>query len=178
MVATDNRRLIARPAALWGIFGFVLILSQAILRLAPLAYHAIASGQMTHLQWGLFAGSILFNGAMEGYVAFQLQVAPRVVARAIHLAAHPRRLHVALAPMFCMTLFHATRKRLLVSWCVYVGIICLIIIVRRLPQPWRGIVDAGVVVGLTWGVVAIVAAFVAVRRGGPVHGSPELPVTR
>jgi len=28
--------------------------------------------------------------------------------------------------------------------------------VRRLAQPWRGIIDAGVVVGLAWGVGSVV----------------------
>jgi hypothetical protein len=31
----------------------------------------------------------------------------------------------------------------------------LIILVRFLAQPWRGIVDAGVVVGLAWGLISL-----------------------
>ena len=30
---------------------------------------------------------------------------------------------VLLAPLFCMGLFHATRKRLIVSWCALTGIV-------------------------------------------------------
>ncbi len=166
---------ITHPAALWGIFGFVLILCQAVVRLAPLAWEPIAEGGLSPLQWSLYGASILFNAYSEGYRAFQLQVAPRVVARAVHLAAHPKPLHVALAPLFCMTLFHANRKRLIVSWCVYAGIIVLVIAVRQLSQPWRGIVDAGVVVGLSWGIIAIIAAFIGVARGGELKSSAELP---
>jgi hypothetical protein len=55
-----------------------------------------------------------------------------------------------------MGYFYATRKRMIVSWAVTSGIVLLILAVRLLPQPWRGIVDLGVVAGLTWGLVAIV----------------------
>ena len=166
---------ITHPAALWGIFGFVLILSQAIFRLAPLAWEPIASGELEAWHWALYGFSILFNGYSEGYKAFQLQVAPRVVARADHLASHPRLLHVLFAPFFCMALFHASRRRLIVSWLVYIGILIIIIVVRQLPQPWRGIVDAGVVVGLSWGIIAIIVAFVARVRGGELQTSADLP---
>ncbi len=172
-MATTPR--ITHPAALWGIFGFVLILSQAIIRLAPLAWEPIANHQLASWQWGLFAGSILFNGFFEGYKAFQLQVAPRVMARASHLSTHPKPWHVALAPLFCMALFHASKKRLIVSWIVYAGIVILVIGVKQLSQPWRGIVDAGVVVGLSWGIIAIVVSFIAIVRGGPLKASPDLP---
>lgn len=166
---------ITHPAALWGIFGFVLILSQAIYRLAPLAWEPIASGQLETWQWGLYAFSIIFNGYSEGYKAFQLQVAPRVIARADHLASDPRLLHVILAPLFCMALFHASRRRLMVSWSVYAGILVLIIAVRQLAQPWRGMVDAGVVVGLSWGIASILVAFVDRLRGGELSTTAELP---
>lgn len=175
MSPTDQRRLMTHPAALWGIFGFIMILCQAIVRLAGRAYEPLAAGDLQAYHYVLFAVSIVFNAYFEGYRAFQLQVAPRVMARASHLAQHPRPLHVVLAPLFCMSLFHATRKRLIISWSVYAGIITLVVLVRQLPQPWRGIVDAGVVAGLSWGVVAIVAAFVELRRGGSLQVPADLP---
>ncbi|MBL4636965.1 MAG: hypothetical protein JKY56_24140, partial [Kofleriaceae bacterium] len=92
-----------------------------------------------------------------------------------HLAQNPKRLHVILAPFFCMTLFHASRKRLIISWVVYAGIVVLVVAVRQLSQPWRGIVDVGVVFGLSWGIVAIVAAFVAIVRGGDIKAGADLP---
>ena len=175
MSPSDQRHLMTHPAALWGIFGFVLILSQAILRLTPMAYEPLASDSLQAYHYVLFVVSIVFNGYFEGYRAFQLQVAPRVMARASYLAQHPRPLHVVLAPLFCMSLFHASRKRLIISWSVYAGIIMLVVLVRQVPQPWRGIVDAGVVVGLSWGVVAIIAAFVELRRGGSLQVPADLP---
>ena len=166
---------IRHPAALWGVLGFLLILMQAIVRLAPLAWEPIAIGALGVHHYLLYAASIVFNGYFEGYRAFQLQVAPRVVARACALANNPKPIHVLLAPFFCMALFHATKKRLIVSWSVYAGIVVLIVSVRQLAQPWRGIVDAGVVVGLSWGAAAIAIHAVAVARGAPLKASAELP---
>lgn len=173
--ATEMR--VTHPAALWGIFGFILILSQAVYRLTPLALEPIVGGGLENWHWGLYAVSILFNAYSEGYKAFQLQVAPRVIARALHLSANPRPLHVALAPLFCMTLFHASRKRLTISWIVYAAIVTVVIAVRQLEQPYRGIIDAGVVVGLTWGIIAILAVFFAAVGGRHPDASADLPAS-
>jgi len=58
-----------------------------------------------------------------------------------------------------MSLFYATRKRLIVSWSLIIGITLIVVLVRQLPQPWRGIVDIGVVTGLGYGAAHLVAAF-------------------
>ena len=54
-----------------------------------------------------------------------------------------------------MGYFHATRKRKIMSYSFTVIIIGLIVLVRQLDQPWRGIIDAGVVLALGWGMVAM-----------------------
>ena len=54
-----------------------------------------------------------------------------------------------------MGMMHATRKRQILSWSITLSIAALVAAVKRLPYPWRNIVDAGVVVGLTWGSVSI-----------------------
>ena len=77
---------------------------------------------------------------------------------------------VALAPVFCMGLIHATRRLLISSWILAVAVIVIIIAVRALPPPWRGIVDLGVAVALTWGVAALWYFFALGLRG------TELPV--
>src|SRR5689334_9648633 len=90
----------------------------------------------------------------EGYRAFHKAFAPRVVARAQYLAEHPRPLYVLIAPLYCMGFVHATRRRLIASWCVWVGVVALIVLVRQAPQPWHGIIDAGVILGLGAGVLS------------------------
>jgi hypothetical protein len=92
----------------------------------------------------------------EGYRGFQKAFSPRVAARALYLKKNPCLLHVLLAPFFCMGFFHASRRRKITSFSVTSGIIVLILLVRLLPQPWRGIIDAGVVVGLAWGLISLI----------------------
>ena len=56
-----------------------------------------------------------------------------------------------------------------------VMIVVFIIIAHQLPQPWRGILDLGVVVGLSWGLVTIlVFSWLALTRDEFPY-SPELP---
>ena len=52
-----------------------------------------------------------------------------------------------------MGYFSATRERLIAIYALTAGIVVLIVIVHMLPQPWRAVLDIGVVLGLTWGIV-------------------------
>ncbi len=112
------------------------------------------------LTWGHWAALVLFAVFMlysEGYRGFQTGFSPRVAARARYLKDHPRLHHVLLAPLFCMGLVHATTRRRIVSMSLVVAIVILVLLVQQLAQPWRGIVDIGVVLGLSWGLVSLVA---------------------
>ncbi len=61
-----------------------------------------------------------------------------------------------LSPFIAAGMLAATYRRLVVSWGVVIGVVILIIITVNLPSPWRQIVDAGVVGGLSWGTVFVV----------------------
>jgi hypothetical protein len=107
--------------------------------------------------------SCLFFAYVEGYKGFQLKFAPLVVKRSFSLVIGTRQgsvLNYLLAPIYSMGLVHATKKRLITSWCVSLGVAAIVAAVKRLPGPWRCIVDAGVVVGLTWGSLSILYFFV------------------
>ncbi len=149
----------------WGIGGVLLLLMFAIYRLAPMA---IALNQVTlsTLHWASLIFSVFYMAYAEGYKGFHKGFAPRVISRAYYLKANPRPGHVLFAPLFCMGYFHATRKRQLLSYGLTVMIICFVLIARQLPQPWRGILDAGVVVGLSIGVASI-AYFLIIARMKP-----------
>ncbi|MDD9890068.1 MAG: hypothetical protein OXU66_07345 [Gammaproteobacteria bacterium] len=138
----------------WGIGGVLFILLFAIYRLTPMAL-ALENFPMSFLHWFALIFSIVYMAYAEGYKGFHLGFAPRVVLRAIYLQENPRISHVLLAPIFCMGFIYATRKRQLLSIGLTLMIICFIILVRLLPQPWRGILDAGVVAGLSLGVISI-----------------------
>jgi hypothetical protein len=146
--------------ALWGVGGVLLLFGQALVRLTPIAWEALTSGTLTSTQWALYVGWVVVSAYTEGYRAFQKGFAPRVVKRAFELAAAPRSLFVVLAPAYCMTLFAAPRTRMLISWTVNLCVVAAVVYVRKLSQPWRGIIDGGVVVGLSWGVVCMVREFV------------------
>ncbi|HUH04514.1 MAG TPA: hypothetical protein VML75_21105 [Kofleriaceae bacterium] len=161
--------------AAWGVLGFGAILVQAIVGLAPLAWEPIAERSLSSVQIGLYIGWVGWMWYAEGYRAFQRQLCPRLVARALHLARNPVAHRVALAPLFCMGLFHATRRRLVLAWAVLLGIVGLVIAVRQLSQPWRGLVDGGVVVGLGWGLGALLVTFGLAIAGREPTVSPELP---
>lgn len=162
-------------AAGWGLLGISLLLGTAIARLSLVAADAF-SYPWSSAQYALFVGFTLFMAYSEGYKGFQKAFSPRVAARARHLAQSPHPpARVWLAPLFCMGFFGATRRRQTVTWCLTLGIIGLILVVRLLPQPWRGIIDFGVVIGLTWGLVSLwIYTWLAFTRPHFAH-NPELP---
>lgn len=136
----------------------------------------LESSSMSLVHWFALVFSVIYMAYAEGYKGFHLAFAPRVVVRARYLADNPRPLHVLLAPLFCMGYIYATRKRQLLSFALTTMIICFVLIARSMPQPWRGIVDAGVVVGLVLGVLSI-AYFLVISSNDPARltVSAEVP---
>jgi len=162
-------------AAAWGVLGVIGILYRAIARLAPIAVQPFKNGQ-SPLHWTLYAVTVLFFAYAEGYKGFQRKFSPLVVARAFALKDRGNFLNIFLAPFYSMGLFHATKKRKYVSWGVVLGVTGLVAIVKRLPYPWRCIVDAGVVVGLSWGSISIAAIYAhSLFVGSPPNVDPQLP---
>jgi hypothetical protein len=171
--ARPNRRV--SWIRVWGVFGVVALLIQALWRLTPIAWEPIAAGSLGAGQAAIYIAWVVFNGYLEGYRAFQKKFAPRVVVRAFYLSENPRPLHVILAPLFCMGLFHANARVQRVAWLTVVLIVAIVIVIERVPQPWRGIVDGGVVIGLLWGVVALVYFFARARNGRQLGVAGGLP---
>ena len=65
-----------------------------------------------------------------------------------------------------MGYIYSTKKRKVVSFLLTSAIIILVLLVRLLPQPWRGIIDAGVVLGLCLGTTSIVYFwFKSIQKG-------------
>ncbi len=176
--STDTRgavNIYSAAAILWGLGGITWLLLGAIRSLLTPALEAFRSPDLTtpQLVFGLFW--LVFMGYSEGYRGFQKGYSPRVVVRAMHLARHPNLLHLLLAPAFCMALFHASKRRLITSWAVVGGVSILIVVVRNLPFPWRGLVDGGVVLGLGWGLAAIGIYAIMALMNRPLPAEPQLP---
>lgn len=157
-------------ASWWGLAGVFALVGQAIYRLGPKGLEAVNGGLST-VQWAVLVVWVGFMVYSEGYRGFHLRFSPMVVARAETLSGRGPWWHKVLAPAYCMGLFHATRRRLILSWGLLGGISVLVVLVRQLDQPWRGIVDAGVVFGLAAGLASM--AFWVLSERELV--SPELP---
>ncbi len=159
--------------AIWGVAGVVTLLSFAVWRLSSHAQESL------EYDWGamhyvVLVGWIFFMGYSEGYKGFQKGFSPRVASRALYLKEHCTWLRLLLAPAFCMCYFDATKKRKIVAYCVTLGIVLLVMLFRFIPQPWRGILDFGVVVGLTWGITATLVYFLKFLSKGQADCDPEV----
>jgi hypothetical protein len=160
--------------AVWGLIGVFLLIGGAVFRLGPLAVDSF-SYDWSWYHWTSLVLFCFFMLYTEGYRGFQKGFSPRVAARALYLRSHPDMLHLVFAPLFCMAFFHATRRRRLVSISLTSGIITLVLLVRLVPQPWRGIIDAGVVLGLVWGLLSLTIFSYQALVSGRFDHSPEVP---
>lgn len=175
-MSTGEPRGVAKGnfAASWGIVGVLALLGQALFRLTPRAVEALTMElQLQH--WVVLVAWVGFMAHAEGWRGFHLRFSPRVVARALTLGPGAPWWHVALAPAYCMSLFHATRRGRIVAWIVVCAITALVAVVSRFDQPWRGIVDAGVVVGLAIGALSILWHAQRAATGTPPTIAPDLP---
>eukprot|EP00931_Biecheleriopsis_adriatica_P006410 TRINITY_DN107817_c0_g1_i1.p1 TRINITY_DN107817_c0_g1~~TRINITY_DN107817_c0_g1_i1.p1 ORF type:complete len:282 (+),score=42.44 TRINITY_DN107817_c0_g1_i1:61-906(+) len=175
----------SRLVQVWGALGVAAYLSYGVKKVVPIVREGVAA-ITSPLQWCFLVATVVFFAYYEGYKGFQLGFSPRVVSRAWVVseqfgedreagAAAPAW-HKVLAPAFCIGYFHGTRKRVIASWCVTATIFCVVIGVRRLPNPYRAIIDAGVIVGLLWGTSSVLAIFVrSLRDGKPPDYDPSLP---
>lgn len=165
-----------RWAAAWGILGVALLLAQANWRLAPRAAEALTWEEgLTGWQIALTVTWLVVSLYAEGYRAFHQRFCPRVIVRARYLANNTTWIRGIFAPFFCMALFHATRRAKIAAWIVMFMVIALIILIRQIPQPWRGIIDIGVVAALTWGLTSLLYYAFLAAMGRTVEVDPQLP---
>ena len=159
---------------LWGALGVFGLLLFAIYRLAPKALEAYEGGLSTG-QWLLAVVVCVFMAYSEGYRGFQTRFSPRTAARIRYLRDRPRVLHTLFAPVFAMGYFHAAKRTKILAYSLLLGIVTLVLLVHQLGQPWRGIIDAGVVLGLVWGVLSLAASLYSALTRDTYSPSPEVP---
>ncbi len=167
-----NRNL-GTVAAFWGMFGVCGVLLYAVWRmLGHVQEGFLHSFEVSH--YALMIPWLFFMAYSEGYKGFQKSFSPRVAARACFLKDNSTWLRALLAPIFCMGFFDSTRKRKIVIWVLLVMVTAFVILFQYISQPWRGILDLGVVVGLSWGVAATLIYFFRYWFGTE-SGDPEIP---
>ena len=137
----------------WAIIGLMSLLLFACWRLFAYTVESF-SMPLNWLHWVVFVGWAIFMAHEEGYKGFQLKFSPRFAARCKYLLTNATWLQTLLAPLFCMAYFHAPKKRVLATWALSLMIIGFILAFRYMPQPWKGLLDFGVVFGLLWGIVS------------------------
>jgi hypothetical protein len=157
-------------ALIWGVGGFVALLLYAIGRLLPLALDSLAYS-WSLLQTAVFVGNLVVMAWLEGYRGFQCRYSPRFAARSRQLLLHANLTQTLLAPLVCMGFVYAPSRRMIGAWALTLGIVAIVLLYRILPQPWRGILDAGVVIGLAWGLAATVYHVVRALHKGPLVDS-------
>lgn len=160
--------------AVWGVVGVILLLGFAVFRLEPFAIELFEQ-KLNLWQVALLVVWCLVMGYSEGYKAFGKQFAPRVVARAQHLANKATWQRIVLAPIFCIGYFGATKKRIITSIVLVTGIVILIVAVHFAPQPWRGMIDVGVILGLVIGIFYLMLYGYRATQQANYIVDPEVP---
>lgn len=154
----------SRWPAGWGLVGVLLLLLDGVYRLVPVAWDALRWPALTATHRVFLVVWTVFAAVTEGHQTFRKRFAPRVARRMRELMTTPSAAHRILAPLYCMSLVGDEPRRMWIQRGLVVFIVGLVALVKRLPQPWRGLVDAGVVVALTWGVVEVLLRGIATLR--------------
>lgn len=148
--------MVRRLVIVWALLGVTLVLGRPILRMAPVALEVL-SQPLDFWRVAAMMGSVLFMAVGEGFYAFHLRFAPRFAGRLVRLVDEPKPIQSLLAPLTCMGLVPFDRDDYPLwgrSLLVVVAIVALVLSVRTLGQPWRGIILMGVVLALTVGLMS------------------------
>jgi len=116
---------------------------------------AVIAAGLAPLEWFvLLVLSVLFVVG-EGYFALARKWVPRTLARADALRSETRLLPRLLAPLHAMGLVAVPWRTAVRHWAGVAAIVAAVAVVRKFPDPWRGIVDFAVAAALAVGIVAL-----------------------
>jgi hypothetical protein len=152
-------------AAAWGAGGVILLLAFAVARLAGPGVE-IFSFQLTWVHWSVLVVNTILVAVFKVYRGFHGSLSPRMATRASFLRDQPNIRRTLLAPLFCMGYFQIARKKQVMTIMMTVVMVALIILVRQLEQPWRGIIDLSIALGLTGGLLSLLVHLARVFSSG------------
>mmetsp|Transcript_28844 Transcript_28844/g.54065 ORF Transcript_28844/g.54065 Transcript_28844/m.54065 type:complete len:179 (-) Transcript_28844:167-703(-) len=176
MIAAKSQPARATLSSIWAIVGVTLLLLNGVRRCVPVALQPFSQG-LGPAGWCAYVLSGLFFIYAEGYRGFQQKFSPLVVRRALLLDGQQPVIRQVLAPAYAMAFFHAHKKRKVVSWGLIAGIMVIVAIVKKMPYPYRAILDAGVCAGLSWGMCATIYIYAkSLTTGKAPEIDPCLPV--
>lgn len=140
----------------WGVAGVFVVLSWPALRLGTRGVATMRDG-LSMLEWVALAALVVVFGYGEGVLALGRRWVPRALERTRRLSDSPHRAHVRLlAPLHAMGLVGHRSDTLFRNWAGVGAIIGAVWVVRRLPDPWRGMIGFAVAVALAWGAWTLV----------------------
>ena len=139
---------------LWAVLGVAAVLGRAVYVLGGRGLATLGEG-LGPLPLTLLLVLTAAFVYVEGVGALQVRWVPKVVRRVGELRRGARRRDVLLAPLYAMGLVGGSRRTVLLSWAGVAAIVVAVLVVRRFPEPWRGIVDLAVAAALAWGTAAL-----------------------
>lgn len=143
-----------RWATVWGILGVAALLTSAVVRIAAKAL-TLPVAELSVAQWLVLALILGVMGWGKGYHVLQRRYVPAVLDRARGLSDEPRLWVRLLAPAAAMGLVAVSTATVARKVAMLAMIAGLVVVVAHAPTPWREELDAGVVFGLAWGLVAL-----------------------
>ena len=141
---------------IYSIGGVIAIFSSAIYRLYPHVRESM-SYEYSTLNWIVLTAYLIVMIVGKGYFALHRGFVPRVIDRSELLIENGNLIDKLLAPLYCMGFFKAPRKRIIISYVMIFFIVSFIVSASKISQPWRGIIDLGVVVGLSLGILSLLS---------------------
>ena len=156
------RELVA-PA--WAVFGVSSLFAFAAYRLGERGIAVIRDG-LGGGEWMALVGLTVVFVYGEGFLALDRKWVPGLMRRVRALRDQRSLIVRLLAPMYGLKLIGARPAALLPSWLGTAAIVGAVLVVRTLPEPWRGIVDFAVAAALAWGLVAILRRLPSIRVRG------------
>lgn len=152
--AEHERRWLDVVAPAWAVIGVSALFATATYRLGERGVAVIRDG-LGGWEWMALAGLTLVFVYGEGFLALDRKWVPGLMRRARELKDERSVVLRLLAPLYGLSLIGAPPAKLLPSWLGTLAIVGAVLVIRVLPEPWRGIVDFAVAAALGWGLVAI-----------------------
>ena len=141
-------------APIWGAAGVSLLFASAVARLGTRGIDTVQHG-LAGFEWvALITLTVIFAYG-EGYRALVRRWVPGLFRRLRRLRQESSLFLRLLAPAYGLALITPDRGQRLRAWLGTGAIVAAIVLVSRLPEPWRGIVDLAVAAALLIGLVDI-----------------------
>lgn len=155
---TTPERVEAPPGGMvapaWAIVGVSTLFAWAVYRLGGRGIAVIREG-LGGAEWLALIALTFALVYVEGIRALDRRWVPALMDRVRDLRRERSLTVRLLAPLYGLSLIGLPRARLVRGWLGTSAIVLAIVLVRLLPEPWRGIVDFAVAAALAWGLAAI-----------------------